>query len=564
MDRRIRPGERIDLWISVLFTVLLSVTIVKGADYLALLLHQLLFPDPSAASTDSEPVYLILLTLAALRVLFTRLEASYALRFAEGIVLRIKMDLLRHWSALPPGVRKGYGSARFSILLEKGAEHLTPYFSAFLPQLYRSVLIPAVYLFAAFGRDALSAWILLLTAPLIPLFIVLINTHVRALTQRQWDTLQGLASVFSDTMHSMLLLKLFDLRDKQGSVLREQSAEFSRRTLEVLKIAFLSAFTLEFVATLSTAVVAVELGLRLLHGSVNFEDAVFLLLLAPEFYLPLRLTGSRFHAAKEASSAMDAVAELLGLNISAPSESSSITGAAPRPADSPQFLNEPLASLELRDLSIELSGTSVRVPGSHVFSIGETVLIRGGSGSGKSTLLDALAAWYAPSGGQILVNGHPLMQLDPVWWRDQLECIPQFPVIFNASLRFNMIFSHDRHSDEQLLSLIADLGLQDRFGQNPRSLDTMLGEGAADLSGGEAQRIAFARALLSRRPVIMLDEFSSMADPDSEKRLLNQLRRLKKDRLIFLVSHRPQTELITDRTLDVHAAAGSLSHGEKG
>ncbi len=425
-----------------------------------------------------------------------------------------------------------------SVAVE-GIEALDAYFSQYLPQIALAALVPLTFLLFVFPIDFLSGLILLLTAPLIPVFMILIGNLAQALTRRQWQTLNRMSAYFLDVLQGLTTLKMLGRSRAQARVLAEVSERFREKTMSVLRVTFLSALVLELVSTLSTAVVAVTVGLRLLYGYIPFEEAFFVLLLAPEFYLPLRMLGTRFHAGMAGVEAARKIFAVLSLAPQAePAEA--------RPASELREFQRlsfdrvsfayPDGREALREVSFELRR-------------GERVALVGPSGAGKSTIASLLLRFLEPTAGAILVNGRPLNEIPASEWRSLVAWVPQKPYLFTGTVAENIGLGRPGASQAEI-ERAARLANAHQFIQSlPDGYQTRLGERAARLSGGQAQRIALARAFLKDAPVLLLDEASANLDPANEAAVQESLARLMQGRTVLAIAHRLGTAAASDRIL---------------
>jgi ATP-binding cassette subfamily C protein CydCD len=456
---------------------------------------------------------------------------------AFEIAARIKRDLrervLAHLLALGPAYVRGERTGELTNTLGEGIEALEAYFSQYLPQLVLAALVPLTLLAFVFPLDLLSGVVLLLTAPLIPLFMILIGSAADALTRRQWKALSLLSAHFLDVLQGLTTLKLFGRSREQSETIARVSQQFRDTTLGVLRVAFLSAFALEMIATISTAIVAVEIGLRLLYGQLEFEQAFFVLVLAPDFYLPLRLLGTRFHAGMTGVAAGARVFEILEQRQKA---------EGGRRNDSSSFILHPSSFLGFNDVHYSYAGARAALNGVS-FSIerGEVVALVGPTGAGKSTLANLLLRFIAPARGEIRCAGKSLNDWTPRAWRAQVAWVPQMPYLFNDTVANNIRLARPDATLDEVIHA-ARLARADEFiSALPQGYATPIGERGARLSGGQAQRLALARAFLKDAPLLLLDEPTSQLDPENEMRIQDALARLLENKTALIISHRLAT-----------------------
>lgn len=437
-------------------------------------------------------------------------------------------------------------SGELAAAAVEGVEAVEAYFSQYLPQIALAALIPTAILVVVFPLDALSGLVLLLTAPLIPIFMVLIGGASAAVTRKQWSTLARLSAFFLDTLQGLTTLKLLNQSLRQAERIEGASQRYSKATLEVLRVTFLSALVLELVSTLSTAVVAVQIGLRLLYGLMGFEQAFFILVIAPEFYLPLRNLGLRFHAAMNGAAAAQR-----------------IFGILEKPETCEPQLNAggeeaPLAAAP----RIEFRGVSARYAGRAEAALrevnltlpaGKVTALTGHSGAGKSTLARLLLRFAAAEAGEIWVDGRPLGSLTLGTWRCSVSWVPQHPALFAGTLAENIRLGNPQAAEDAVRRAAQQAGMDEFLARLPLGLETRIGEGGARLSGGQAQRVALARAFLMDAPVVILDEPGAHLDPELEETLTAATRRLLQGRTVLVIAHRLATVLGADQVVWMEA-----------
>jgi ATP-binding cassette, subfamily C, bacterial CydCD len=478
---------------------------------------------------------------------------------AKAVAIRVKNDLreqlFAHILKLGPTYTRRERTGELTTAAVEGIEALDAYFSQYLPQLVLSAIVPFSILIFVFPLDLLSGLILVVTAPLIPIFMILIGKAAETLTNRQYLTLSRLSAHFLDSLQGLTTLKLFGQSKSHTASIEQASNQFHKTTMSVLRVTFLSAFVLELAATLSTAVVAVEVGLRLLYARMTFEHAFFLLILAPEFYLPLRMLGLRFHAGMSGTSAARKIFEILnlplkghqGCDIRDP-ETASIPNLKPKTSNYPPCITLEQVSFTYPD-EIEPALENINL----TIQPGQQIAFVGASGSGKSTLVQLLLGFIAPNEGQILVDGQPLQQNSAENWREMIAWVPQKPFIFNTSIANNISLGQP-DADIDAIRAAAQAARLDTFIESlPDGYQTIVGERGTRLSGGEAQRLALARAFLKDAPILILDEPTSQLDPISEAQLEESIQNLndrtaespitcgKQSRTIITIAHRMNT-----------------------
>jgi ATP-binding cassette subfamily C protein CydD len=480
---------------------------------------------------DAQPLLLTFLALALVRAGLAWAGEVTAQQVASQVKTRLREQLSARLLALGPAYARDERSGELTNTLVEGVEALDAYLSQYLPQLALAALLPLTILIFVFPLDVLSGLVLLLTAPLIPLFMVLIGNTAAGLTRRQWTALSRMSAHFLDVLQGLTTLKLLGRSREQIQTIAQVSDRFRQTTLGVLRVAFLSALTLELVATVSTALVAVEVGLRLLYGRLAFEPALFVLLLAPEFYLPLRRLGASFHAGASGLAAAQRIFEIL--------DDRRPTARAPQPTHQPT--NQPTnLSLHFQDVRYAYDGGARPALNGVSFRIapGQTVGLIGPSGAGKSTVVQLLLRFIEPDRGTITVGGTPLQDLDRAAWRDRVAWVPQLPYLFHASVADNIRLARPGARQEQVVQAARQAHAHDFIQALPQGYDTVVGERGARLSGGQAQRIALARAFLKDAPFLILDEATAHLDPDLQAAIQDAITRLLRGRTVLLIAHR--------------------------
>jgi len=486
---------------------------------------------------ELQPGLYALLAAAAARALCIFGQEMLGFRLAADIKTSLRGRLLARLFALGPvAVERESGGELVNTFVD-GVERVDAYCAKYLPQLASAAFIPPVILAVVFPLDAAAGLILLVTAPLIPVFMVLIGRWASRVEERQWSLLSRLSAHFFDVLQGLTTLKIFNRSQEQQAVIARLSDEFRDSTLGVLKVAFLSALTLELLATLSTALAAVVVGLKLLYGQLDFRQAFFVLVLAPEYYLPLRLLGSRFHAGLAGQTAAERIFRLLGPAAPAP-------GAEGKEA----FGGQDRVEIAFEKVSFAYDDRPVLRSVSFTVAAGERVALVGPSGAGKTTVVDLLLTFIRPTAGTITVNGRNLSGVSRSDWLAQVAYLPQFPHLFYGTVADNIKFGLPG-SQAKVEEAARAAGADEFISHLPRGYDTVIGEGGRGLSGGEAQRIAIARAFYRKAPLLILDEATTGLDPRSEATVREALRRLMTGRTVIIIAHRLSTACQADRIL---------------
>ncbi|MFE7844083.1 thiol reductant ABC exporter subunit CydD [Microbacterium sp. NPDC057407] len=470
--------------------------------------------------------------VAARAVLLWGREAV-ASRAAARVQTQLRTSLVEAVGRLGPEWLGTRNSAQLAVTAGRGLDALEAYFGRYLPQLVQTVVATPLLIAVMWWADWISGLTVLLTLPLIPIFMVLIGLATRAVQERQWRTLQRLAARFADTVQGLSTLKVFGRQHRAAASIEQVTADYRRETMRVLRVSFLSGFALEFLASISVAIIAVSIGFRLIDGALALGVGLFVLLLAPEAYLPLRQVGVQFHAAAEGVAATDDVFDVLD--------------AARDPAASERRLN---AAPDPRRSSLRLTGVRVRrgdrmlPPVDLEAAPGSVVLLEGPSGAGKSSVLAALrgAAAYE---GEASYGDSDVRALLPSEW---LAWAGQQPGLISGTVAANVALG-DPSPVAADVARALDLAEADDLDPGRE-----LGVQGAGLSGGQAQRVAVARAfyrhLRGRAGVLALDEPSAALDPDTESALWRSIRRVADDgAIVVLVSHRTSARAIADRVV---------------
>ena len=490
----------------------------------------------AARGTGIEALYWTLIVLVV--VLAGRAAAAAggeaaALRAAAAVKSGLRRRLSAHALRLGPGWLGGQKAGEITTLATRGLDGLDDYFARYLPQLVLAVVVPLAVLVRIAFADWISAVIIAVTLPLIPLFAVLIGWHTRAQTRRQWRLLALLGGHFLDVVAGLPTLKLFGRARVQEGVIQEVASAHRKATMATLRVAFLSAMALELIAALATALVAVEIGLRLLAGHIGYQTALLVLLLTPEAYLPLRNAGAQFHASTEGATAARRAFEILDTPLPR-------GRAADRDAGS--------AGVDLSREDITLSEVTLSYPGrarpaldqvSLTIRPGEQIVVTGPSGAGKSSLLSLLLGFAAPTGGTITAERTDLAQIPAERWLSQIAWVPQQPHLFTTTIAENIALGQPGARRPDIVTAARLAGADDFIRQLHQGYDTVLAEGARSLSAGQRQKIALARAFLRRAPVLLLDEPTAHLDPVSADRVLAALDDQLADRTVILITHQP-------------------------
>lgn len=482
----------------------------------------------------------LLLAAMAVKAAIVWIAGICAHSLAAKIKTDIRKRLVDRIFAAGPVTMATASSGELANTLVQGVENLEPYFARYIPQLASAVLIPLLILAVAMPLDVTSGVIMLVTAPLIPVFMILIGKLAEHRSKQQWDKLSRLSAHFLDVMRGLTTLKIFGRSKEQVEVIARMSEQFRDTTLSVLKIAFLSSLALELLTTISIAIIAVSVGLRLLYGQMDFTHAFFLLLLAPEFYLPLRQMGSHFHAGIAGKAAAKSIFALLDV----PSMASSDDGGLnPDCQCGVEVGFEEVYYTYENGRRQALNGISLTI------RPGDKVALVGPSGAGKSTIISLLLGFIQPDKGRVTINAMPLAKINRNEWLNHIAYVPQMPHLFYGTVADNIRLSKADARLDQVMDAAKAAGAHEFISRLPNGYETMVGEGGQGLSGGERQRLAIARAFLRNAPFIILDEATASLDPYNEATIEQALDRLVAGRTVLIIAHRLTTVTKADKII---------------
>ncbi|KDR62694.1 MULTISPECIES: thiol reductant ABC exporter subunit CydD [Streptomyces] len=499
---------------------------------------------------DLTTPLLLLVAVALGRALVSWLTELAAHRASAAVTSELRMRLVERAGQLGPGWLGDRRTGSLIALATRGVDALDDYFARYLPQLGLAVVVPFAVLARIVTEDWVSAAIIVVTLPLIPLFMALIGWATQSRMDRQWGLLSRLSGHFLDVVAGLPTLKIFGRAKAQAESIRRITHDYRRATLRTLRIAFLSSFALELLATLSVALVAVTIGMRLVHGDMDLYTGLVILVLAPEAYLPLRQVGAQYHAAAEGLAAAEEVFAVL---------------ETPVPHTGTQA--PPAGALAFEGVTVRYPGRDAPAVREATFTVepGETVALVGPSGCGKTTLLQAALGFVAPAEGRVTVGGTDLAEVDREQWHQRIAWVPQRPQLFAGTVAENVRLARPDASEAEVARALEQAGAREFVAGLPAGAETELGEDGAGLSAGQRQRVALARAFLADRPVLLLDEPTASLDGASEEAVVEAVRRLAVGRTVLLVVHRPALLAVADRVVRLdEVTKASAGEDERG
>jgi ATP-binding cassette, subfamily C, bacterial CydD len=505
------------------------------------------------------PLLVLFLAAGALRALLAGARETTAQHAATRAKSITRERLFAHLTRLGPAYCAGERTGELVNTAVAGVDRLDAYVGRYLPQAALSVLVPLVIAVVVAPADLLSAALLLVTAPVIPLLMALVGSYAEGRIKLQWEGLSRLSAHLLDMLQGVSTLALHSQTTAEGDRVARVSERHRQRTMAVLRMAFLSGMALEFLIAAAIGVVAVTLGIRLLNGGISFERAFFVLLLTPEFYRPLRELGGARHAAMEGTAALERIGAILATP--APPATAIMPDAM-----SPTPLPDAPLTIALHDVSYAYGDATRPALDGVYFTLRphtRTALV-GPSGAGKSTLVNLLLRFIELQAGDITANGISIAELPPEHWRKLVALVPQRPYLFAGSVAENLRLAKPTATDAELARAAELAGAAEFIARLPQSYDTSVGERGARLSAGQAQRLAIARAFLKDAPLLILDEPTSNLDPESERLVRRALDTLSRVRTLLVVAHRLSTVASADQivVLDRGRIAEVGAHAE--
>lgn len=520
--------------ISVFLGVLSGLLIIAQAHYIAAIIHSAFMDGRTLSQIQPDFIALAVVIIVRSATAWAREWSG----FATGAAVRgkVRLDLLKHLSGLGPVTTARLSSGSLVSTAMEQVEALQNYFAYYLPQIFIAVLVPGMVAAFVFPLSWAAGAILLTTAPLIPLFMFLVGMGAESVSQKHFQALARMSGHFLDTLQGLTTLKIFDRSKAELKNIARVSNEYRRKTMAVLRVAFLSSAVLEFFSAIAIAIVAVYLGLGYLRyhefgsygSSLTFQQGFFILLLAPEFYAPLKELGAHYHARASAVGATEEILKILNLD----------TGQSAGDTEGIVLKEATTLGIEFKEVCMDYNrGAKALDNVSFSIKAGAKIAVVGPSGAGKSTLIHLLLGFVQPTEGQIQINGTALCDLAMKNWRRQLAWIGQNPILFPGSIAENIQVADPDAGYEAIKRAALAAGVTLFSDRLPRGLDTILGEKGVGLSQGQIQRVALARAYLKKAPVLLLDEPTAGLDQTTERQLIRQTISLFKDRTVLMVTH---------------------------
>ena len=512
------------LLILVLTCLVESLSIVGQAWFFGTLINNFIFSENTLHDERYTIFYLGIAIIV--RLLAHYMQESVANRLGSAVKATFRERALEHMFKL--GVQHKERHGDMIHMLTDGLEQVDAYVARYIPQILYAIMIPLIMGIAIVDTLPIIGIILIITVPLIPFFMILIGKQADRLNKEQWERMSFLSGHFLDVLQGITTLKLFGRAKDQIKVIGRLSEEFKDSTLRVLRVAFLSALVLELVSTISTALIAVYLGLTLLDGEISFFSAFFILLLAPEFYTPFRQLGAAFHTGMAGKTSILKYEEFMNRQPSLP-----IGGQSQ--------LKGKVQAIEIKDLTFTYEDSENGVQ--HISleaKRNSPIMLVGESGAGKSTIAHIIGGFLTAPKGSVTIDGLDLCDIDIEWWRQQITYVSQHPHIMKGTLRDVLSFGMNV-SDEEIIEACKEVQLIEVINRQQDGLDAVIGEGGLGLSGGERQRVALARAFLRKGQVLILDEVTAHLDVKTEAIISNAIKRLMANRIVIIIGHRLQT-----------------------
>ncbi|MFJ8365724.1 thiol reductant ABC exporter subunit CydD [Bacillus cereus] len=520
------PGSRILYVALTIISILEAFSIIAQTIFLARAIT-FLFHGETVQTILSEVVYFGIAFAA--RNIVVRTSQILVERFAEKTGSLLRKQLIEAYFTLGPRYVQTVGTGHLVTLSIEGIEKFKTYIELTIPKMIRSSIVPGLIVLYVFTLDIESGIILVVTIPIVIIFMILLGLAAQKMADSQYEIYRVLSNHFVDTLKGLETLKYLGKSEQHEGKIEKVSKRYRKATMRTLRVAFLSSFALDFFTSLSIAFVAVGLGIRLIDGTIILLPALTILILAPEYFLPIKQVGANYHATLDGQIAMEQIEEIL----------------QQQKGIQKKDLNEDIvwnasSSLKLQDIKVNNTESEKAILEGIDFTWegNGAIGVIGESGAGKSTLIDVLAGFLSPSSGKMLVNGLEVDGSTREEWQKNIAYIPQQPYIFPLSLKDNIRFYETNATDEEVERVINEVGLRSLVTSLPNGIHERIGEGGRMLSGGQEQRVAMARALLSKKPIILLDEPTAHLDIETEFEIKQAMLRLFNGKLVFLATHR--------------------------
>lgn len=520
------PGSRV-LYVTLsLISILEACSIIAQTVFLARAIT-FLFQGETVQAVLNETVYFGI--MFARRQMLVRASQILVERFAEKTGLALRKQLIEAYFTLGPRFVQTNGTGHLVTLSIEGIEKFKTYIELTIPKMIRSTIVPGLIVLYVFTLDIKSGIILVVTIPIVIIFMILLGLAAQKMADSQYETYRVLSNHFVDTLKGLETLKYLGRSKQHEGKIEKVSKRYRKATMRTLRVAFLSSFALDFFTSLSIAFVAVGLGIRLIDGTIILLPALTILILAPEYFLPIKQVGANYHATLDGQLAMEQIEEILQKQKEIEKKDSNV-----------DIVWNSSSSLKLQDVKVnnDESEKAILEGIDFTWQGNGAIGIIGESGAGKSTLIDVLAGFLPPSGGKMLVNGVEIGESTREDWQKNIAYIPRQPYIFPLSLKDNICFYETNTTDEEVERVINEVGLRSLVALLPHGMYERIGEGGRMLSGGQEQRVAMARALLSKKPIILLDEPTAHLDIETEFEIKQSMLRLFEGKLVFLATHR--------------------------
>jgi ATP-binding cassette, subfamily C, bacterial CydD len=485
------------------------------------------------------PAFFGALGVILLRALTGHASKRAAAACASAVKMAARAECVSRLTGIGPLGLAGMPAGRIAHVAVDAVEGLDAYYSRYLPQRAIATLLPFTILAVIFPLDWISGLVLVLTAVFLPLSMIVIGEESHERNRRLWGRLAQMSGRFLDILQGLATVRMFGAAQRETREIERTSREYRTLTMSVLRVAFISSFMLELISAVSMAIVAVLSGLRLLHGTMDFRFGFFILLIAPEYFLTLRMLGTFYHSRMEAVSAAEQIEEFLGAPAVQPVPAEAATGAT--------IVSAP--AIVFHEVSFSYGGNPVLEGAEFRIAQGEHIALTGESGAGKSTILTLLLGFAAAQAGTISVDERNLADLDITEWRARLAWLPQRPTIFHGTLRDNIMLGRADASEADLRDAARLARVDEFLGRLPSGLDTLLGDGGQSLSAGQAQRVALARLFLRQPVLVLLDEPTAHLDAESAALAREGISALAEGRTTIEVTHKLTALPAMDRVL---------------